>query len=262
MAKKICLVLGAGGARGVAHVGVLQAFEEKGIKPDCIIGCSMGSVVGACYSKGMKPNELVKIAENLKMSDIADLSIFPLNKTSLLKSIKLRSTLTKYIGDVKFEDLEIPFSCVAVDVVNGESVLLNKGLVEPAVRASSAIPLVFKPVEIDGKVLVDGAVYVRLPLKEAKEAKCDITIVVDVLGGLQPYKPSNNIIGQGLRVVEVNDCYITERNLKKYKPDVLIRPDLEDMSQYKVERLLFAYERGYEAGLKAVRKIKRLLNKK
>ncbi len=262
MSKTICLVLGAGGARGVAHVGVLQAFEENGIKPDRIIGCSMGSVVGACYSKGMKPSELVEIAKNLKMNHIADFSIFPLNKTSLLKSVKLRSILSKYIGDSHFEDLQIPFSCVAVDIVSGESVLLNKGLVEPAVRASSTIPTVFKPVEIDGKVLVDGGVFVRLPLKEAKEANCNITIVVDVLGQLQPYKESTNILAQGLRVVEVNDCHITERNLKKYKPNVLIRPDLGDMSQYKVDKLIFAYERGYEAGLKAVQKIKRLMNKK
>ena len=262
MSKKICLVLGAGGARGVAHVGVLQAFDEHGIKPDCIIGCSMGSVVGACYSKGMRPAELVKIAENLKLAHIADFSIFPLNKTSLLKSVKMRNVLAKYIGDVHFEDLKIPFSCVAVDIISGESVLLNKGLVEPAVRASSTIPTVFKPVELDGKVLVDGGVFVRLPLKEAKEANCDVTIVVDVLGKLQPYKESKNILAQGLRVIEVNDCHITERNLKKYKPNVLIRPDLEDMSQYKVERLLFAYERGYQAGLEAIPKIKKLLNKK
>ncbi len=262
MSKKICLVLGAGGARGVCHVGVLQAFEENGIKPDCIIGCSMGSVVGACYSKGMTPSELVEIAKNLKMADIADLSLFPVNKSALLKSVKLRSILNKYIGDSHFEDLNIPFSCVAVDVITGESVHLKKGLVEPAVRASSAIPAVFKPVEIDGKLLVDGAVFVRLPLKEAKESGCDITIVVDALGGLQPYRETKTIIGQVLRVVEVNDCHITERNLKKYKPNVLIRPDLEDMSQYKVDRLLFAYERGYQAGLSAVKKIKRLLNKK
>lgn len=261
MSKKICLVLGAGGARGVAHVGVLQAFEENGIKPDCIIGCSMGSVVGACYSKGIKPSELVKVAETLKMSQIADLSVFPLNKTSLLKSVKLRNILSKYIGEVHFEDLQIPFSCVAIDIVTGESVLLNKGLVEPAVRASSTIPTVFKPVELNGHVLVDGGVFVRLPLKEAKETNCDIIIAVDVLGTLQPYVESKNILSHALRVVEINDCHITERNLKKYKPNVLIRPDLEDMSQYKAERLLFAYERGYEAGLKAISKIKRLLEK-
>ena len=261
MRKKICLVLGSGGARGVAHIGVLQAFEENGIKIDSVIGCSMGSVVGACYCKGMSPKELKAIAEGIKMSDIADFSFFPINKTSLLKSIKLSNVLKKHIGDVNFEDLKIPFSCVAVDVISGESVLLNKGEVEPAVRASSAIPMVFRPVEIDGKVLVDGGAFVRLPLKEAKDTNSDIIIAVDVIGDLDEYKPSKNILEQVLRVMAVNDNHITMRNLKKYKPDVLIKPELEDMSQFKVEKISFAYDMGYEAGLKAIKKIKRKIEK-
>lgn len=258
---KLCFVLGAGGARGIAHVGFLQAMDEAGIKPDFIAGCSMGSVVGACYAKGMKPIEMMELVRTLKMSDIADASLFPFNKGGLLRSVKLRKKLEDVIGDAKFSDLKIPFECIASDISSGKVVTFKRGSVADAVRASSSIPGVFKPVEIGKMVLVDGGAFMPLPLNCVKDFDADAIIVVDVLGGLQQYD-KKGLLYHMLRVVDANNYYLKKRHLHAYRHDLLICPDLGDMSQYKVERLNFAYEQGYLAGVKNVNKIKKILQKK
>ncbi len=258
---KICFILGAGGARGISHVGFLQAMEENGIKPDFIAGCSMGSVVGACYASGMPPKKMMEVVKGLKMSDIADASLFPFNKQSLLRSVKLRKKLGDVIGHVNFEDLKIPFECIAADIVTGKVVTLKEGDVLDAVHASSAIPGIFKPIEKDGQILVDGGVFMPLPLNCIKDFDADVVIVVDVLGNLQEYSPKG-LLSHVLRVVDANSYYIKKRQLKGYKHDLLIIPKLGTMSPYKVEKLEFAYEQGYKAGIENLEKIKKIIAKK
>lgn len=258
---KICFVLGAGGARGISHVGFLQAMEENGIKPDFIAGCSMGSVVGACYASGMSPSKMMEVVKGLKFRDIADVSLFPFNKQSLFRSIKLRKKLGDLIGDVQFKDLKIPFECIASDIVSGEVVILKEGGVLEAVHASSAIPGVFKPIEKDGKILVDGGVFMTLPLNCVKDFNGDVIIAVDALGSLQEYKPKG-LLSHILRVVDANSYYIKKRQIKEFTHDLLIEPDLGLMSQYKVEKLDFAYEQGYKAGIENLEKIKEIIAKK
>ena len=258
MAKKICFVLGAGGARGIAHIGFLQAMEENKIKPDYIVGCSMGAVVGACYSLGISPEKMKSVAEELKFKDIVDINFQIFSKKSILHSVKMRKKIISLLEHNTFDDVKIPFTCVAVDLVKGKAIGLNKGSLVDAVCASSAIPTIFRPVEMDGMDLVDGGILERVPVRFAKEYKPDIIVAVDVLGKLQPYVETRNVLQHLLRTLDVNDCYHTEKYLKKYKPDVLVYPDLGDMSQYKVEKLAFAYEAGYNAGLEAVKQIKKL----
>ncbi|MBO5889366.1 MAG: patatin-like phospholipase family protein [Clostridia bacterium] len=261
MAKKICFVLGAGGARGIAHIGFLQAMEENNIRPDYIVGCSMGAVVGACYSIGISPSKMKAVAEELKFKDIVDLNLKIFTKKSILHSVKMRNKIASLLENKSFSDTEIPFTCVAVDLISGSAVALNEGCLVDAVCASSAIPTIFRPVEMNGMDLVDGGVLERVPVKFAKEFNADVIVAVDVLGKLQPYTETKSVLGHLLRTLDVVDCYNTEKYLKKYKPDVLVYPELKDMSQYKVEMLSFAYEEGYKAGLKVVSKIKRKLEK-
>ncbi len=262
MSKKLCFVLGAGGARGVAHVGFLQAMEEHGIKPNAIVGCSMGAVVGAAYAKGLSPKEMRSIAESLTSKSIIDVSPAFFNKKSILSSVKMQKRLKEILGDTEFKDLKIPFECVAVDVHKGKVVSFNEGLVEPAVRASSAIPTVFRPVIIDDMELIDGCVLRRVPVENAKHFHADVVVAVDVLGDYRPHETSKNIIEQALRVLDLADAYHTKTYLKEHKPDLLIKPNLGDMSQYKVEKISFAYGQGYHSGLKYVEKIKALLEQK
>lgn len=259
MSKKLCFVLGAGGARGIAHIGFLQAMEENGIKPDSIVGCSMGAVVGACYSIGIPPSELKKIAEELKFKDIVDLTFNIFSKKSILRSVKMRNKIAGLLENKTFSDTKIPFMCVAVDLVTGKSVGLKEGSLVDAVCASSAIPTIFRPVEKDGMDLIDGGILERVPVKYAKEFKANAIVAVDVLGKLQKYNETRSVLGHFLRTLDVVDCHNTNNYLKKYKPDIVVYPKLEDMSQYKVERLDFAYEEGYKAGIKALPKIKKIL---
>ena len=257
--KKLCFVLGAGGARGIAHIGFLKAMEENGIYPDCIAGCSMGSVVGACYASGMKPDEMMEVVDSLKLSDIADASLFPFNKKSLFRSVKLRSKIDNILGGVTFSELKIPFECIAADINNCEIEVLKTGNVAEAVRASSSIPGVFNPVEKGDKVLVDGGIFMTLPLICIKDFKPDIVVVVDVLGGVKTHNDKEGLLSHVLRVVDANAVYLKKHQLKKYKHNVLVTPQLGDMSQYKVADLKWAYNQGYIAGIENIKKIKKLI---
>ena len=111
--KKLGLALGSGGARGVAHIGFLQALDDNGIKPQFISGCSMGSVVGSCYALGMRPKDMMDAVRNLKARDLLDLNIAAIRQGTLLKSKKLLAVLKRFLGHTTFEELKIPFEIVS-----------------------------------------------------------------------------------------------------------------------------------------------------
>lgn len=258
--KKLGFALGAGGSRGVAHIGFLQAMQENGIEPDCIAGSSMGSVVGACYAAGMSVEEMKNVVFELKALDILDISGNVLKNQALFKSKKMRAKLGEYLGEKTFEELNIPYGCVSVDLVTGQTVeFTEKYAVADCVQASSSIPGVFRPVKLDGMVLVDGGVRNRLPVKLVKKMGAEAVVAVDVLGELRRADKPLNIITVILRTVDIYDSQITEMKLKKDKPDLLIRPDMGDMSQYKVKNFEVAFDAGYKAGMENADKIKELL---
>ena len=119
MRKKLGLALGAGGARGVAHVGFLKAMEEEGLRPDCIAGSSMGSVIGACYASGMSADAMHAVLKELRTRDVLDIGALPVRRLGLLKWEKAYKFLGSYITAQTFEELRIPFCCVAVDIKSG-----------------------------------------------------------------------------------------------------------------------------------------------
>ncbi len=249
MSKKLGFALGAGGSRGVAHVGFLKAMEENGIKPDYIAGTSMGSVVGACYALGMSPDEMIKEVEKLKFSEIFDLSINPIKNGALLRAKKLRKKLQKYFKGYTFDDLKIPFCAVATDLVTGDPIALKgKDKVLDGVVASSSIPGVFKPVEMGDKLLVDGGITRRVPIDQVREMGADVVVAVDVLGKLRPSNKNYNVFSVCLRIVDIMDSQITDHRRANQNPDLFLEPDLGDMSQYKFKDLRTAYDKGYELG--------------
>lgn len=257
--KKLAFALGSGGSRGVAHIGFLQAMQENGIKPDLITGSSMGAVVGSCYAAGISVEEMKEIVFELKALDILDISGNILKNQALFKSKKMRAKLGEHLGKKTFEELQIPFGCVAVDLVTGKTAeFTEKHVVADCVQASSSIPGVFRPVKIDSMTLVDGGVRNRLPIKLARKMGADVVVAVDVLGELRISDKPLNLITVVLRTVDIYDSQITEMKLKKCKPDLLIRPDMGDMSQYKVKNFDIAFDAGYKAGLENADKIKEL----
>lgn len=261
MAKKLGFALGSGGSRGVAHIGFLRAMEEEGIVPDYIAGTSMGSVVGACYAKGYTPTQMADIVKRLKFSDIFDLSINPFSNSAILRSQKMQKKLKEYLGGVRFNDLSIPFCCVATDLVSGKAKVFGhdkRDKVWSAVAASSTIPSVFKPVEIHGIPYVDGGVVCRVPIEAVREMGAEVVVAVDVLGKVRQCDKKFNMISVISRVADISDSQMSEYRKKELKPNLYIEPDLGDMSQFKFKDIDKAIEAGYKTGKEYARKIKRL----
>ncbi len=260
MSKKLGFALGAGGSRGVAHIGFLKAMEENGIKPDYIAGTSMGSVVGACYSLGMSPDEMIVEVEKLKFSEIFDLSFNPVKNGALLRAKKMRKKLELYLKGHTFGDTQIPFNAVATDLVTGKKVVLHgRDKLLDGVVASSSIPGVFKPVKKGHKLLVDGGITCRVPIDEVRKMGAEVVVAVDVLGQVRESNKSYNMFTVCLRIVDILDSQLTNHRRKIQKPDLFLEPDLGDMSQYKFKDLRKAYEIGYELGKANAEKILELL---
>lgn len=261
MKKKLGFALGAGGARGIAHIGFLQAMDEAGIRPDFVSGSSMGSIVGACYCKGMKPSEMLDIVRELKTFDIVDFGLSPITKLGLVKWTKVRKMMSGFLDDCDFSALEIPFSCVAVDLISGGPVTFTEGSVVDAVLASSSIPTVFRPVEKDGMLLVDGGVLCRVPVRQVKDLGADVTVAVDVLGKVRPVEKVPNVISLIMRTYDVMDAAKTatqKRSARKYC-DLWLEPDMGDISQYRIRFDQSVYDAGYYCGMNNAEKIKNLL---
>ena len=261
MSKKLGLALGSGGARGIAHVGFLQALEEANIKADFVTGCSMGAIVGACYCAGVPIEDVKKAALSLKLSSIAALNLAPLKNNGLFRITKARNLMEGLIGEKTFDELQIPFACVATDMVEGTTVVLNEGNVIDAALASSTLPGVFTPTELNGRTLLDGGLLERVPTHQLKKMGAEAIVAVDVLGDLMVKKVSGNLVDTLLRCIDIMDTRATQkkrRSRAKYI-DLWLEPDLGGMDQYKVKNLQFAYEKGYELGVANRDKIKRLI---
>lgn len=262
MSRTLGLALGSGGARGVAHIGFLQALEEEGIKPDYISGCSMGAVVGACYAKGMQLSEIKDIVLKLKAGDIIDLSPAFISKMGLLRSKKVHDLFDKYLGGLKIEDMKIPFKCVATELYSGSLYVFEEGDASVAVQASSAIPSVFRPVEYDGKLFVDGGCLCRVPVKVVKDMGADVVIAIDVLKNTaEPVDKVPNIIALILRIFDIMDTHNTEKTrlIEEGMCDLLLEPEMQGMSPYEIKELDRAFNEGYELGKGNMEHIKELL---
>ena len=246
--KKLGLALGSGGARGVAHIGLLQALEESGITPSYIAGSSMGSVVGACYAMGMRPKEMLNEVLKIQAKDVVDFNPSTLKAGSFLSSKKMHATLSRYMGGVNFEDLHLPFRCVGVDVISGKEVVFSQGDLTTAVQASSSIPLFFQPVDYDDMLVCDGGVLCRVPIKTVRQMGAQVVIGFDVLGPLREIDELNGVLGYILRLIDIYDCEITQHHRDENPADLFLAPNLGDMSPYRIntEKIKFAYIQGYK----------------
>tara|TARA_R110002050_G_scaffold99371_5_gene206031 strand:+ start:82 stop:969 length:888 start_codon:yes stop_codon:yes gene_type:complete len=178
---KVHLVLASGGARGVAHIGVIERLEEEGYEIVEIAGCSMGAVIGGLYAAGAL-NQYKEWLLKLQRADVFGLLDFTFAKHGFLKGEKVFSTITDMIGPRKIEDLKIPFKAVATNLSNGEEVVFKEGDLYRALRASISIPGIFTPVTEPGStdILVDGGVVNPLPLNQVSRSENGIIVAVDI----------------------------------------------------------------------------------
>lgn len=236
-AKKIGLALGGGGAKGIAHIAVLEAFDEMGIKPAVISGASIGAVVGAVYASGMPASDLrervLKIAGNGARSAIKNL-LTPQAKSvldfvrpdysgkGLIAPKNLLARLNDIIGVENIEDLEIPLKVVAADFWNREEVVFDTGPVITALQASIALPVIFKPVMHNGRVLIDGGTVNPLP-HDRLTKDCDLVVAVDVIGSKSP----DGDLMPSMAELVFNTFQIMEKSLARMQaeacpPDILL----------------------------------------
>ena len=215
--KKLGLALGAGGSRGIAHIGFLEALEDAGIKPDYIVGCSMGAVVGGAYAAGIDLKTMKQAVFKLRLLDL----ITPAKqKGGMFGTQKMRNLIAKHVGDISFEDLTIPFHSIAVDMLTQRVVEFSEGSVVDAIVASASIPAIFHPLVKDGMHLVDGCVLERVPAMRVKALGADVVVAVDVLGWLQAKEDMSGTVGVLLETFDVMDNYRTKTYHKSHKKQI------------------------------------------
>lgn len=256
MGKKVGLALGSGALRGLAHVGVLKAFAKHKIPIDYISGCSIGSLIGAIYSAGLDADTILKLAKGLKRRHWLD---FVIPKIGLMSGDRVLEIVSLLTRKKTFEQLNIPMAIVATDVINGTEVVFTEGNVAKAVRASTSVPGVFVPYELNGMLLVDGAVLNPTPVDVVKKMGADIVIGVD-LAHAEAICSVTNIFDVILQSID-----IMERELLKYRVfdcDVLIRPDIAHISPSSFDCIDEAVELGEKAAIEALPRIMKLLEEK
>jgi NTE family protein len=179
MKPKVSLVLSGGGARGIAHIGVIEELEKRGYEIASVAGTSMGSLVGGVFADGaMDPfKEWMLTLDKLKVFRLVD---FTLSRTGMVKGDKVFNKMKDFIPDTLIEDLKIPYAAVAVDLLNNKEVVFTSGRLFDAIRASVAIPSVLTPVKTDHGLLVDGGVMNNIPVNHVKRSPGDILVVVNV----------------------------------------------------------------------------------
>ncbi|MER2536518.1 MAG: patatin-like phospholipase family protein [Rhizobiaceae bacterium] len=175
----IALALGGGAARGWAHIGVLRALDEAGIQVEMIAGTSIGALVGGCYLAG-KLDELEEFARSLTRRRIFGLLDFRLGGAGLLGGMRLTGRLQEHFDRLRFEDLPKPFVCVATEIRTGHEIWLSSGSLINAMRASYALPGVFEPVTVNGRVLVDGALVNPVPVSVCRAYEQRLVVAVNL----------------------------------------------------------------------------------
>jgi len=284
---KVGLVLSGGGAKGLAHIGVLKTIDSLGIHIDHIAGTSMGAIIGSLYAAGYSGQQLDSIFNGLNFDDLINDHIpraaktfyekeqsekyalrLPFNnfKVSLPSAISkgqnvfnLLSKLTLPVSDIKnFNELPIPFFCIATDAETGQSVVLDKGNLAQSVRASGALPSLFQPVFIDDRMLIDGGVTNNYPINELRAKGMDIIIGVDVQDDLlnrDKLKSAPEIL------LQINN-YRTIRDMKvKTKlTDIYIRPNIKEFNVVSFDEGKKIIKNGVDATLLQIEKLKAIAN--
>ena len=281
---KIALVLGGGGARGLAHLGVLRVLEREKIKFHFIVGCSFGAIVGGMYAQtpqvelvekrfrnfvhtrafqelGFHLMKKRKIDEDLYFKQLAHnirnrvLINLVINKLAVLKEGRLKNAIAYLLKPGNIEDTHIPFACNATDLISGRPYLFTHGDIRKAVQASSAIPGIFPPLKLNGKLFSDGAIIFNIPVPFARALGADYVIAVDVHPTLEPDNNITNVFDVFLRASNITGTYLSEKIIEE--ADLVVRPEVGHFhwSDFEhAEKIVEKGEQAMEAALETFRR--------
>lgn len=255
---KIALVLGGGGSKGIAHVGVIRELESDGIHPDLIVGCSSGALIGALYAANPNINKLENLLIKVKCSEFFDFS-FLSPRFGFMKTKQMKLFLKKHVKHNEFERLKIPLVITATDLVTGDTVEMDKGELIKALLASSAVPMIFKPIKHQERLLVDGGVTDPIPVDVAKARGAQVIIAVDVSAQLSQYQASH-LFGVAKRSLEI--CYRELADRVVENADVVIRMDFKDIGMFSHKKNFQVYDRGRKMTRKALPIIRKCIAEK
>lgn len=252
---KIALVLGAGAAKGFAHIGVLKVFEMHKVPIHMIVGTSAGSLVGSFYAYGFNAFQLQTMALSVEKGDIAD---FIIPDNGFIQGIRLADYVNKTLKNTLLEKLNISFYAVATDIQSGQEVVFGKGNTGAAVRASCSIPGVFRPVKIGDRVYVDGGVVSPVAVDAAKRHGADVVIAVDISSDVESTKPETTI---DTILQAINIMYSQLANLQCSRADVLIKPRVGHIGSSDFSKRHEAILEGEKAAMDAIPKMMEILEK-
>lgn len=270
-----------GGARGLAHIGVLQALDRAGLTPGVIAGTSMGALVGGFYAAGMTPQEIAELTLRLPYNRLIDRRLFsrrPQRMQTYFKQLMLgmatdrllrglgadredraEAVLGRIVGGLKIEDLGIPFACNAVDVVSGRSIVFTRGPLRKALRASMSYPLVFDPVRIGGRLLVDGGLLNNVPTDLARGLGAARLVAPDIQRPLRRVSVSSirNVTQLVSRITDIVGTHAVESQLKRADLVYRINVDVATFDFSQVRRIIDIGRRATEKNLPAIRELVR-----
>lgn len=253
---KIGLALGAGGARGICHLGVLKALKENGIEIYCVSGSSMGAVVGGFFAAGVTLEKMEKISRLARQRLMTDFNI-DLRRggpAGLFGAKRVMKLFTGILSELRIEECPIKYRATGVDIENGELVIFDKGVLKDIMRASMSIPAAFTPWEIEGRYYMDGGVLCRIPVESARDMGADVVIAVDALGPIRTMPPPKGLLGIIERFQDIANWQLSKDKVNT--ADILITPDMGDKSQFMFKDNDKAVEAGYKAAMEAMPEIK------
>ncbi|MGM0951880.1 MAG: patatin-like phospholipase family protein [Pseudomonadota bacterium] len=247
---RIGLALGGGAAKGLAHIGALKAFEEEQIPIHCISGTSVGALVASYHAFGRPAESILSICSTLNLSRLID---FTLERGGLFSTNNIREMLHRDLGDCRIEDANIPLAICTTDIETGEQLIFREGNLADIVCASMAVPGLFVPVEVDGRILVDGGLVENLPISPLADMGAGITVGVD-LSHVGRYPKPENTIDVVSNAINISIDFNTRKQLKK--ADIAVPLDLSDYSlTNNADRVEELYMEGYYPMKEKIRQV-------
>lgn len=250
---KLGLALSGGGTRGIAHLGVLKAFAEQHIRFDCVAGTSVGSLVGALHCAGVNLDDVIAEAKVVTRKELVN-KRFGIGSDSA----NIQRLAEKFLKGITFEQLQKPFACVAVDIISGSEVVLNSGDVSQAVSASCAVPVLFTPVKYGDMLLVDGGLLNNMPADVCRRLGADIVVGVDLNHnrGNKGSRPRNvlDTISATWNITTKSTMYKGQLN-----SDIVIEPELTEHKNTSLKDVDERIQAGYDATLKIIDELKKIL---